>query len=483
MNTKASKQKHVIQILVVLVIVTALVVSGIAVWLFVFKDQGTPREKVAGKEPAHTSYSFGAVVAHEHNVPNSGAVLASQASGDIVYSLVIVNSEGEAKAHVMETKHGEDKSAIKATLAKPLKEVLTNPYAALCSEVNGLKCRPAAFKEKPTALPKADEEVTVELQKSGTFTWNSDDGQWKKGNTTFDSNLILGEVDDLVIGTQQCGEHAGRTDTAMIPVTQITAYEADSGTPTWSKELDSAGYVSIANNRITVTETPADQDDNTALFGIDLDDKEALDKANALIEAAQESRVFELAPAEKGKADSTKPLDEKEEAAKPIQPDAIRSFDFENTQWTLEVFDGTERPVTLANGEYTSPYDGQIDNSFAEYSTTFKGISTAHPTIQYFDFNGDGYEDALVPLLWSSVPFGGLGVSEQYHAWLWDPQTQTAVQLRPRAFSVGTSSGIIDSVTIGNDGVVTVQITGWPDGVKRTERYAYDSSSNQFVAR
>ncbi|MDO5747750.1 MAG: hypothetical protein Q4P66_08870 [Actinomycetaceae bacterium] len=315
----SSGKRKDLKIAIVVIAAIALIAAG-AGTAFLF-TQNTP-------EKAKTSYGFGVVTSNAHNVPESGAVLASKAAKDMVYSLVIINSEGEAAAHVMETKHGQKKSAIKAKLAVPLKDILADPSAALCSQVKALACQPAA--KKDNAKNNSEAETIITLEKAGTLQWNPDSGQWSHDDTVFDANLIFGEVDGLVIGTQKAGSHAGNSDPSAIPVTQITAFDTKDATATWSKDLDNPSYVSVSNGVITVTEAGAIPDNSDALFNENLDNKDAIKAAETILEKAKDAKIYELVPAAKGKAESTQGGAEKEEAAPPKQRDGIKQIDFAN---------------------------------------------------------------------------------------------------------------------------------------------------------
>ncbi|MDO5747747.1 MAG: hypothetical protein Q4P66_08855 [Actinomycetaceae bacterium] len=494
-KSKKAARKRQIHVLITIVAVLAAFMalgSGYMVGLYYFKDKpGTP-----AKNAAPTSYINGVITANEHTAPDDAVVLASKSSADVVYSLVISHKEGEAAAHIMETKHGSNKSAIKAKLAKPLKDVLADPYATLCGEVDGLKCSPAAKKAAPQGKQDSTSDggndtggAMIELEKVGTLTWSPDSAQWSADDVTFDANLIFGEVDNLVIGTQKCGDYAGQAVTASIPVKSITAFEADTGKPAWLKQLDTPGFVSISNNIITITDAlVSDEEDLSANNFNGLSDEEAIDVAKKILEGANAAKVYELAPAEKGKGQTSKPEATKEA---PVKKDAIRDFDFGNTEWnTAEM--PIPRPSTtvlLTNGQYipsdipvTNPALDDLFKDNPEFDMTYP-YDDQKPSIQYADMNGDGYEDALVPIIWV-VPGGGNMFADMRVAWLWDPSTNSPQQVNKPVTSTTKDYEQWKTVTLEPDGSVTaVGIKDRFDNITIEWHLVYDSSSNSFVQR
>ncbi|MDO5747046.1 MAG: hypothetical protein Q4P66_05235 [Actinomycetaceae bacterium] len=312
---KKSRGNRIVTILVAAVVVFALVGTALWGWVFYMKHQA--------------AYAYGVMITNEHSVPDGAAVLASASKGDTVYSLVIKTTKDSVESYVMETKHGKIKSALKAKLSTPLKEVMTDPSHTLCNEVDGLTCKPSKRK-KASESKEGEAPAKVTLQANMELTWDDEEEQWVGKNATYDSNLIFGHVDDFIIGTQTCGRYAGRTDTAAIPTDSITAYSIATGKPVWSQELQAPGYVAISDNTIVVTDAAAVSDTPDVQVTEDTNDEEIAELATSLIDNSQHSHVYELAPAQKNKATSIAPSTTKEPAGPQVAVDAIKELDFAN---------------------------------------------------------------------------------------------------------------------------------------------------------
>ncbi|MDO5747749.1 MAG: hypothetical protein Q4P66_08865 [Actinomycetaceae bacterium] len=301
-----------------------------------------------------TAYSSGVIARNAHPVPAETAVLTSKSKEGIVYSLAVSASEGTTSAYIMETKHGQKKSALTTKLATPLPKVLSDPHGTLCSEVKTLACKPAAKKtkaKKPGDKKPSSKPATVELPKTGSLTWDDKNSLWKGDDATYQSDVIFGEVDGVVIGTQDAPEYAGDEETAAIAVSQITAFETDSGDAVWTQELERPAYIAISDNTITVTEASFSEEGEDALFNDDLSDEEAEKIAQSIIEDAEDTTIYELIPAD----DDTSKDEPPARSGNYRTPDAthysIKDIDFANAVFPVFFTGGDDCPLDYWYGE------------------------------------------------------------------------------------------------------------------------------------
>lgn len=129
---------------------------------------------------------------------------------------------------------------------------------------------------------------------------------------------------------------------------------------------------------------------------------------------------------------------------------SIRDFDFGNTEW-LDVH-GPER-VTLTEG--TGGGDPILDSRFDQADVN------GRPSL-FFDADGDGDEDALVPLSFRS----GNGYTTTWYFWVWDSDKRRPRQLREPIAEESRCGDIITSMRLEGSAVRIEERRREPHGLE-----------------
>ncbi|MDO5747676.1 MAG: hypothetical protein Q4P66_08495 [Actinomycetaceae bacterium] len=498
-NAPKEPRSKIVTALVVSVVIASLIATGL--WVTVFINKGK------------ASYGYGALVANVRPIPEDGAVIASAAAKDTTYSIVLVNNDDSEKpipqAHIIEMREGKKEAAIKAKLAKPMPQILANPYRVLCDSVDGLAC--------PHAQTPKKKHLSIQFDHDTQFTWNGKNNHWVCNGQTFEARYLFGVIEGYVIASSSDGtvvnvtsegeddDATGDTQPPSIetPVDSISAFELGTGKVAWKQELDRSGFVTVTDSSITVIDaattngdSQSQGDDTTDVFtqqqlGTDeLTQEQALARAEALIENADDGQIYELVPAKKEQANNQSASPSTREVSEDESPqqetDAIRRFDFRNAEFVIHHFEqGDNIPVQLQDGVASTP-----DNNYGEDDVRIDVTNLNNrdapegEDILYGDLNGDGYEDALVALqvLW------GNNYSISYYAWMWDPSTGEPHQVPNSAFGSLRCNTWMINPQIEEDGSVTFEEKEMQEGDycavgpsgSQMKRIIYDEQTDSF---
>lgn len=433
----------------------------------------------------HTAtYSYGVVKVDERPRADQSIVLSSALSedGTQLYNLLARVTDHTA-SYVVETitmaPGKADEAAVETQIDivdphKPLK----NPHQTLAEGLHS-----------PTHLSTAGPSDTRITFATKAFDWDSSVEKWISGSTNFDADVLYGIVDNLVIGTRHAPDFAGRADGYSIPAAEVTAFNLETGDPVWAYALDNPGYVSIASNTIAVSEVPHSIDIAAAQI---FEGDEYISYLEGAAADAKGASVYRLAPSRSDLTSSEQAVSAVEiPEFIPINRHAIRDFDYRNATYALrDQFDGLTQ-LTLTNGlMYLTqpPPDDSWTITYPESPRTILSDPDT-PDSYYGDFNQDGYEDLMVPLMHSTSVYGGNGWLVEFVVFVWDPATSGPRQLEQPAFvSERCAARHYDIEVQPNGEIFAIATTegprddcaiGWT--VPHPVRYKFDHATETFI--
>ncbi|MDU1224253.1 hypothetical protein [Varibaculum cambriense] len=210
-------------------------------------------------------------------------------------------------------------------------------------------------------------------------------------------------------------------------------------------------------------------------------------------------------------------------AGATTKKDAIKNFDFANTDWLLPSTYGApeceedfqdqqggcdeltnyrlENGIYRLNEKQTKQLLAAQDGNDADYgvedvfSLQAKSIDStpADYAIEYGDVNGDGYLDAIIPVI-SMTPFNnGKDVASTNYVWLMNPITGVPEQLETPVYSAGRCGEYYDHAEFSTDGSnpqLVVHTLTWSDVPccgcgrdlpKKRSTWHYDSKRHDMV--
>lgn len=430
------------------------------------------------------TYSYGVVKVDERPLPDQSIVLSSALSedGTQLHNL-IARVAGDAASYVIETVSMDPDKTQEAAVETQIdvpdpQRPLKNPRQTLA---DGLQSTSHLSTVNPS-----DRRVSFGERQ---FNWDDTARTWNCGAARFDADVLYGIVDDIVIGTQHAPDFTGRADGYSIPTAEVTAFNLETGNPVWAYALDEPGYVSIAGNTIAVSEVPATIDIAASQI---FEGDEYMSYLEAVAADARGKSVYRLEP-------SRTDLTSSEQAVSalavpqflPINRHAIRDFDYRNATYALhDQFDGLTE-LTLTDGSMyltQPPPDDSWDILYPESPRTILRDPDT-PNGYYGDFNQDGYEDLMVPLMHSTSVYGGNGWLVEFIVFVWDPAKSEPRQLEHPAFvsercgvrhtdiDVQPSGEIFATAT--TEGPNDVCASGWT--IPHTVRYEFDPAAEIFI--
>ncbi|MDO5719397.1 MAG: hypothetical protein Q4P05_01530 [Actinomycetaceae bacterium] len=430
------------------------------------------------------TFSYGVVKVDERPLSDQSLVLSSalSADGTRVHNLIVrvkdTNASYSVETLSLDSDNTEKAPVITQIDVADTRKPLSNPRHTLVEHLESYA--------HISTVGASEQQVTFADR---DFTWDESAHQWFCDTAGFEADVLYGIVDNLVIGTQHAPDFAGRADGYSIPAAEVTAFDLQTGNPVWAYPLDNPGYVSIAANTIAVSEVPATIDIAAAQV---FENEEYISYLEAVAAEANGQSLYRLAP-------SHTDLTSTEQAVStldvpqflPINRHAIRDFDFRNATYALhDQFDGLTE-LTLTDGEMfltQAPPDEDWVILYPESPrATLRDFD--NPDSYYGDFNQDGYEDLIVPLMHSTSVYGGNGWLVEFVVFVWDPAKGEPRQLEHPAFvseRCGARHSDIDIQPNGEifavattEGPNDVCAIGWT--VPHDVRYEFDAATETFV--
>ncbi|MDO5727927.1 MAG: hypothetical protein Q4Q03_08395, partial [Bowdeniella nasicola] len=363
-----------------------------------------------------SSYAYGVTTIDTYS-NESGVVFAQVTEGDTAVILLATDPDGGlSRWEITDPDHHTN-----TPVADP------PPLAQLLTEKGGV-CEIAGFQCPPP-------EAKISVDGLGEMTWQNDSAQWvSESGVAFDTTLIFGRMDDLLIGNRTEAHLAGSVDTSQIPVDSITAFDIETGDIVWTKYFDHPSIVALGTKHIWAAESPLSwnelqgSDDAEATFAALVDTAERAptvlrlgpaSKANtetfadapekatlAAASAATSASTASPTPTPKPTPSETKPA---------VAPDAIKASDIRNgsvPRASAYRQEHGSRADDFCQDEVYGPNPPNIhklpdDPDPCLWLDMVDGDSTAQLSYidapegcigenEYADINGDGYLDALI---------------------------------------------------------------------------------------
>lgn len=304
--------------------------------------------------------------------------------------------------------------------------------------------------------------------------------------------------------TLQCSAvKTGKQDSFSIPLTGKESSGIDSSSNAKGNTYSVSGETLGTVGNVRVVAYPSAMQTNT-LFGLDADNnllwsKTLKDPGRSVLsgdtlsifnwnEDGKVTNSIYIGAKNADKADSI--------SAGTTKKDAIKNFDFANTDWLLPAGFGAPEcegdyqdqqlgcdkltSYRLENGIYRLN-EKQIEQLLAAqgddaanygvediFSLQPKSIDStpADYAIEYGDVNGDGYLDAIIPVI-SMTPFNsGKDVASTNYVWLMNPLTGVPEQLKTPVYSAGRCGEEYDHAEFSTSGAnpqLIVHTLTWSD--------------------
>lgn len=305
--------------------------------------------------------------------------------------------------------------------------------------------------------------------------------------------------------TLQCAAvKSGKQDSFSIPLTGKEGSEKDSSSNAKGSTYSVSGETLGTVGKVRVVAYPSAMQTNT-LFGIDADNNllwtKTLQHPGRSVLSGETLSIFNWN--EDGKVTNSiymgaknADMADSSSAGTTTKKDAIKTFDFANADWLLPSAYGAPEceeddqdqqlgcdeltNYRLENGIYRlnekeieqllaaqgeDAADYQVEDVFSLQAKSVDS-TPADYAIEYGDVNGDGYLDAIIPVI-SMSPFNsGKDVSSTNYVWLMNPLTGVPEQLETPVYSAGRCGEEDDHAefsTGGSNPQLVVHTLTWSD--------------------